>query len=372
MAAALGVAINAHPVLSKYVEADNDGWNDFVVISAKCGTLTLSPALEEAHDEGEETIRVMMSFADRALTYADITKSNIIDGSFRYLGTNGQTRYNQFKGTYYDPLRDFAEQPLIINDYDHQDETQLIKPLDIDLSAVDNYNQASRLLNGANVKFGDGNRFFSWRSNGLALQLEEGDVVCASHPAGNFRNVPIRIEQAQWNDKYEVSFTGRIYSTSMFNDTVEQTDVIIPSDLPGFAAAPTGVIFNTIDFLPSGLVQSTDGSAGITSIRGGAIFPTRRNATYAFVRLIKRAGVAVNEQVGIIYPDDNLEAVFEFIASADGLYTVELEVCNQWACNTTKPTASIVIGFGTLFGIAKEGGALMLKEGGDIVEQEHA
>lgn len=372
VAAALAFAINAHPVLQKYVEANSASWFDTLTLEAKVGTLTLSSALEQAHDADEETIRVMMSFADQSLTYANVTKSNILDGSFKYEGAKGSTRYNQFKGTYHDPLRDFASQPLIINDYDHQDETELIKPLDIDLSAVDNFNQASRLLNGANVKFGDGNRFFSWRSNGLALQLEEGDVICISHPAGVFRNVPVRVEQITWNERYEVAFTGRIYSSSMFNDTVEQTDIIIPSGVTNYASAPPAITFNTTDFPPNGLVQSTDGTAGITSIRGGAVFGASVYAQYATVRLIKRAGVTVNEQVSIIRPDSNMEAVFEFIASADGLYTVELEVCNQWACNTTKPTADIIIGFGTLFGIAKQGGILITKQGGTIMEKQHA
>jgi hypothetical protein len=369
VAAALGFAINANLTSQRYVEADNNSWSAFVTIKSKLGSVTLSSALEETHDAGEETIRVMMSFGDKALTYADITRSNILDGTFRYLGTNGQTRYNQFKGAYHDPLRDFAEQPLIVNDEDHQEETQKTVTLDIDLSTVDNYNQAARLLNGAASKFGDGVDFFSWSSNGLALQLEEGDVVCVSHPAGLFRNVAVRIEQLTINERYEVSFITRAYATSMFNDTVEQADVPIPSGLVNFAAPPPDIDFDTVSFPPNGLEQSTDGTAGITSIRGGAIFGASVYAQFGTAKLILRAGVVVNEQPHAITPD---APDFEFLASADGLYRVELEVCNQWGCNTTKPTADIVIGFGSLFGIAKEGGVLMLKEGGEIMEQEHA
>lgn len=347
VAAALGFAINANLTSQRYVEADNGGWNSFVDIKSKMGVVTLSSALEEEHDAAEETIRVMMSFADKALTYADTTRSNILDGTFKYLGTNGQTRYNQFKGTYHDPLRDFAEQPLIVNDEDHQEIAEL-KPLDIDLSAVDNYNQASRLLNGANAKFGDGVDFFSWGSNGLALQLEEGDVVCVSHSSGEFRNVPVRNEQLQLNAQYEVSFTARIYSTSMFNDTVEQADVPIVSGLTNFASAPPDIAFDTVEFPPDGLEQATDGSGGITSIRGGAIFGDSIYAQQGTARLIIRAGVAVSEQPQPITPGS---PNFEFVASAFGLYRVELEVCNQWGCNSTKPTADIIIGLGTAQGL---------------------
>lgn len=372
VAAGLAFAINANRTLKRFVEAACPDFAATINLTAKWGTLLLSSALVNAHDEDEETIRVMMTFAGHAENFvaAGVTRANVLDGSFHYLGNDGQTRYNEFKGTYHDPLRDFAEQDVIIRDYDHQDLVKKVNALTVDLSAVDNFNQASRLLNGAAVKHGDLAEFFAWGSNGLALQLEEGDVVCISDTSGDFINQPVRIESLTVNSRYEVSFKARQYSTSAYDDFVEETDVPLVTGT-GFGDAPAAITFNTTDFPPNGLVQATDGTAGITSIRGGAVFPTRRNATYAYVRLIKRAGVTVNEQVAIIYPDDNLEATFEFIASADGLYTVELEVCNQWGCNTTKPTADIIVGFGSLFGLAMEDGFLLLTEAGDIIELEH-
>lgn len=368
VSAALGFAINANLTVQRYVEADNNGWNAYVDIYSKCGTVTLSSALEEAHDVGEETIRVMMSFAGKALTYANTSRANVLDGTFKYLGSNGQTRYNQFTGTYHDPLRDFAEQPLVVNDYEHQDYVEKTVKLEIDLSAVDNYNQASRLLNGANAKFGDGVDFFSWGSNGLALQLEEGDVVCVSDDSGAWRNVPVRIEQLSWDKDYAVTFTARIYSTSFFNDVVQETDVVLPSGLTNFGSGPPDIEFNTVDFPPSGLIQSTDGTAGITSIRGGTIFGDSVYRQYGTAKLIKRGGMTVSEQPVPITPDT---PNFEFLASIDGLYTVQIQACNQWGCSATVE-GSIVIGFGSLFGLATEGGALLLTEGGDIMEQEHA
>jgi hypothetical protein len=202
--------------------------------------------------------------------------------------------------------------------------------------------------------------------------LEEGDVVCVSDDSGDFRNVPVRIEQLQWNKDYVATFTARIYSTSFFNDTVQQTDVTIPSGLTNFATPPPAITFNTADFPPNGLEQSTDGTAGITSIRGGGIVGDSSYAQTVNVRLIKRGGVTVSESIAShLIPNSDGEVTFELVASVDGLYTVELEVCNQWGCNTTKPTADIVIGFGTLFGLATEGGSLFLTEGSDFVELEH-
>lgn len=376
VAKALGFAINANRTLQKYVVAHVPTLDDVIHLSSKQGVLHLSSALEEAHAIGEETIRVMMSFAGKALAYADTTRANILNGSFEYLGNDGQTRYNRFTGKWRDPLRDFAEQTLVINDYDHQESTDLIKTLEIDLSGVDNYNQAARLLNGAAAKFGDGQDFFQLGSNGMALQLEEGDAICVSDDSGEFRNVPVTVENLNINSKYEISFKTRIYSTSFFDDFVEQTDVPLPSGLINFASSPPDIEFDTVNFAPNGLTQSTDGSAGLTSIRGGVVFGESIYAQFAKVRLIKRAGVTVNELVATIRPNDpesgDWEAVFEFIASADGLYTVELEVCNQWGCSSIKPTADIVIGFGTLFGIAKQGGILITKQGGTIIEKQHA
>lgn len=369
---ALAFAINANPVVNKYVIAHcpTSGTAE-LFLYAKLGTLTVDAALEETHDIGEETIRVMMSFASSGLTYADCAYSNMLEGSFRYLGSDGQTRYNQFKGTFHDPLRDFAEQPVIINDYDHQDQIQKIQPIDIDLSAVDNYNQASRLLNGLAAKYGDGIDFFSWGSNGLALQLEEGDVVCLSHYAGEFRNQAVRIESLTVNDKFDISFKARVYSTSMFDDEVEETSVPLVSGLTNFAAPPPNISFNTVDFPPDGLTQTTDGSIGITTVRGGAIFGDSVYPQYAKVS-VKRPGDTDFEQITIIYPDSNMEATFEFIASVDGLYTVQLEVCGTWGCNTTKPTASIIVGFGALTGIATEAGELLAQESAltDVILQE--
>lgn len=349
VAAGLAFAINSNPVTRRYIEARTSSLENIVRLRSKIGSLNISSALVEAHSSAEETIRIAMAFAGKALVHADTTRANVLDASFKYLGSDGQTRYNQFKGTFRNPLRDFAEETVIINDYDLQDATGKITTLEIDLSAVDNFNQASRLLNGAAAKFADGVDFFSWGSNGLALQLEEGDVVCVNDDSGEFINVPVRIESLTVNEKYEVSFKGRIYATSMFNDTVEETDVPLPSGLTNFAAAPPDISFNTTDFPPDGLVKTTTGTLGITSVRGGAIFGESIYPQYAKVS-VKRPGDTDFQQITTITPDSSFEATFEFIASVDGPYLVQLEVCNQWGCNTTKPTALIIVGLGTAQG----------------------
>lgn len=297
---------------------------------------------------GEEILRVMYSDAQRALAYADTARATHLDGSFEWPEGGRQSTINQVKTKYREAILDFAEKPLIVKDERHIEETGQTNSAEIDLSAVDNFNQAKRLCNGYLAKLRDGDFFFRWSSAGETLLLEIGDVVCLSDDSGEWRNVPVRIEEITYNSHFEVSFICRLYSTSQFDDAVLQTEVPLPSALVNFKSPPPPPEFNETDFPPDGLVQSTDGTAGITSIRGGAIIGDSIYPQIINVRLIRRGGVTVSENIASnLKPNDDGEVVFEFIASIDGLYTVEIEACNQWGCNTTKPTANIVIGLGS-------------------------
>ncbi len=349
---------------------NNDG-SAFSIDALPATTATNEPV---RNTTGEEILRVIYSDAQKALTYADTTRATHLDGSFKWPEGGRQSTVNQAKGKYREAIMDFAETPWVVNDETHQAETNQVNPVEIDLSAVDNHWQAVYLLNGYLAKHRDLDFFFLWGAAGEPLLLEIGDVMCLSDDSGSWRNVPVRVEEIEYNDRFEASFTCRLYSTHAFDRTVEETQVPLSFDLPNFLGPAPDISFNEVDFPPDGLEQSTDGSLGITSIRGGAIFgDTVYPGQWAKVRLLIRAGVAVSEVVVTrIEPDSNLEAVFEFLASADGLYRVELEVFSgRNVPNPTKPTADIIIGFGTLFGIAKQGGVLITKQGGTIMEQPH-
>jgi hypothetical protein len=363
--------INATPGIQEYIEAH--AVTNVVTIKAKVGVLTLDSALEEDHAVQEEITRVMASFAGKALAYADTTRANILDGTFGWPDASRQSLVNQIKGEYRESVRDFGKQPITVNDFNHQRKTRKTNTFEVDLSATDNYNQAARLSNGLLNKLRDGDRFFTWGSKGEALLLDEGDVVCVSDDSGPFRNQLVRSEEIEINNDFDATFIARKYSRVQVSDLVAQPSaLLLPSGLTNFQSPPPTIAFNTTDFAPNGLTQATDGSAGITSIRGGAIFGASIYAQYGKVRLIKRAGVVVDEVINAdLRPNSELKAVFEFIASADGLYTVQIQACNQWGCSATME-ASIVIGFGSLFAIAKEGGVLFLKEGGVVMEKEHA
>lgn len=297
---------------------------------------------------GEEMLRVMKSSAQRALVYADSTRAWNIDGSFSWPEGSKQSTINQVKGKYREAIRDFGEQPVTINDERHQELIGKVNSADIDISAVDNFNQASRLMNGYLAKLRDGDFFFKWQSSGDELLLEVGDVVCLSDDSGAWRNVPVRIEEMSYTPDFKVSFNARLYSTSMFDDAVLQTDVPLPSALVNFMAGPPDISFNTVDYPPNGLVQSTTGVIGITTVLGGGVTGASSFPQFVNVRLIMRAGVVVNQTIlAHATPDVNGEVHFEFPAAEAGLYEVELEVCDHRnLCNASKPTAQIVIGLG--------------------------
>jgi hypothetical protein len=278
------------------------------------------------------------------------------------------------KGEYRESVRDFAKQPITVNDFNHQRKTRKTDTFETDLSAIDNYNQSARLSNGLLNRLRDGDRFFEWGSKGEALLLDEGDAVCVSDASGPFRNQLVRIEEIEINNQSDSTFTARKYSRVQVSDLVAQPSaMLLPSGLPNFESPPPNIAFDDVTFPPDGLTQSTDGSAGITSVRGGVAFGETiyRAGMYAKIRLILRGGIVVDESINSrLPPNENNKGVFEFLASTDGLYMVEAVACNQWGCSAPI-TATILVGFGSLFAIAKEGGVLFLKEGGMIVEKEH-
>jgi hypothetical protein len=341
----MACVINADPILREYIEAH--AANNVVTIYSKIGVLRLASELEEEHEAGIELTRVLRSFAGRALSYADTTRANILDGTFEWPEASRQPVINQIKATHKEAIQDFGDFPIVVNDDQHQEDYVKVNPYEPDHSAIDNYDQDARRCNALLNKFRAGDRFYKFGATGRALALDQGDVICASDDSGNYRNVLMRIEDISIRNPVEVFFVNRLYSRDQFSDLVpDPTDVPLESGLPNFQQPPPNIAFDTVTFPPDGLTQSTDGSAGITSVRGGLIFGDSVYAQYAKVRLILRGGVVVDESINSrLPPNSDGKGVFEFLASVDGLYTVSAAACNQWGCSTAI-TASIIVGFG--------------------------
>ncbi len=323
------------------VEADSDIMvlvlnNDGSAFSINALPLVTSEHAPNRNTTGEETLRVMMSFAGKALTYADTTRANILDGTFTWPEGSKQSTVNQVKGEHKEAIQDFAKQTLIVNDERHQEETGEINSATVDLSAVDNHNQAKRLLNGYLAKLRDGDFFFSWGSAGEALLLEIGDVVCASDDSGAWRNVPMRVEEAQYNSKFEVSLDARLYSDSQFDDEVIQTEVPLPS---GLSKTP----LDGPD-APASLTLAQIGTYGVNGTYDTKIIGT---ITFADSLQSQRAQVYVTPpSESEVFSQTLLpgQTTFEIAAPKPGLYSIRVVAASILGAPGGEITQTITVG----------------------------
>lgn len=361
-AAMLAHFMKADPVLKPYVKVTWDKDTPTVIsLQSKLGFLQFADALEDDHDAGEEVVRIQ----------AVLDPSTIIRDSASWPVGSRQSSVNRIDGTFIDSPLDFRPQMLRTREAAHIASSGKTLPKEINLTAVDNYSQAKRLQLQELAETRDNDFFFEEAAVGEHLLLEEGDLVATSHPSGDFRHLLTRLEEVRIDpDRMILRMVGRRYQTSAYSDSAPARKVPIPSGLTQAAAGPPNIQFNTEDY-DSCLVQTTDGAGGITSVRGGVVFGESIYAQVCKVRLTMRASVAVDELIATLEPDGDNKAHFEFIASAPGVYVVELEVCfkSSNTCSATKPTCSVTVGLGSNQGefiipmLAFSGGASAEVEG---------
>lgn len=372
-AAMLTQFLKADPTLKSYLKFTWDKDNPTqILIQSKLGFLELESELEEDHDPGEEVLRIQMSFADGFYTAADLAKSNILRGSVSWPIGGRQSSVNRVDGTFIDSPQGFGAQPLRVRDPDHIARVKRVLPHEITLTGVDGFSQAKRLENQTLAELRDLDFFMQHTSDRRALLLEEGDLICNTHASGGFRNVALRVEEVAIDlNAMTVNIVARRYSTSAYSDEAAARNVPLPTNLGG-DSTPPDIAFNEADYPTNGLMQTT-ASDGITSVRGGAIFGASVYSQKGKV-FLKRPGETSFTQIAVIEPDSNREAIFEFIASEEGPYVVQLETCFVGgSCSPNKPEATITIAFGVLGAILMEGGGVILTEGaGHAVSREGA
>lgn len=129
--------------------------------------------------------------------------------------------------------------------------------------------------------------------------------------------------------------------------------------------APPAITFNTEDFPPFGLSQTTD-TEGITTIKGGAVFGASEFGRMAHVRVNGPSDApGIFNEITTITPNSENEAVFEFIATESGVYTVQLEACftsGSLLCNSVKPEATITVALGGLRSLLAENAGFLITE----------
>lgn len=365
-AAMLAHHLKADPTFKTYLKFIWDKDNPTVIsIESKLGFLELDSPLEEAHSIAEQVLRIQMSFSDGLSTPADTPASNILRSSMKWPVGGRQSSVNRIDGTFTDSPNDFQSQELRTRDAAHIARTKKVLPEKVNLTGIDNYSQARRRENTMLAELRDLDFFMQHSSDRRAMLLEEGDLICNTHASGGFRNVPLRIEEVSLDlQRMAVDIIARRYATSAYSDSAVARIVPLPSGITPATAGPPAIAFRAITapFDRARLVQTT-ASEGITSIRGGVQFGEWLYAQVCKVS-VKRPGESTFTQITILTPDADFQGIFEFIASDEGTYTVQLEVCSVLGiCNTTKPTLSITIAFGVL-------GALLLQTGGKILTQD--
>lgn len=205
------------------------------------GAFTIS-ALPTRRDEiepvenqtAEEVLRIAMAFTDAASDQADLSRSNMLKGSFRFPLGKRQPSINQVVGKFRDASQDFRLTELRVNDYAHQAKVKKVNKEEISLAAVDSYNQARRLLNQKLAEWRDGDFFHGLTSDGEALLLEEGDIIAVTDESGRFVNEPVRVEDIESSDDNgypTISIVARKYRRYFFDDQVVEKILPTPTVL---------------------------------------------------------------------------------------------------------------------------------------------
>lgn len=183
---------------------------------------------------------VFTEFGSTVLQQAGLSRANIRKSTYKWPLGSKQSSVNQIKGTYRSAKDDFALTPFIVNDRAHQAQVKKKYPLEVDLPAVDNFNQMSRLANFHLSLNREGDWFNSLGTGPQGLVLEEGDLICASDDSGGLVNVTTRIEELRIKPNHDVDVVlARKYSTLMFSDDVGSHRISLPSTLKFTATKPS-------------------------------------------------------------------------------------------------------------------------------------
>lgn len=299
IAGILAARINANTTLNRYVEAI---WTtdlpDQVLIRSKLGTLNLASTLTSNHAITEQVVWIAMPFSD--VSFGALTRGNILKNSFKWPLGNKQSSYNQFVMTYTEAVQDFQPTELRENDYDHQDKVNRINKMEISGACVDNYHQADRLVQATRYKYREGDFFNELGTTGLAILLEEGDVICTNHSAmPDQRNLLLRVEELKIDQNHRVNIVGRLYADTQFPTSATERTVVLTTGI-GWVSEPPDAPYN---------IELTSPSSGV--VRGTFMFSTFIGGQTARIE-VWRAGEADYVDTGlVISPDSAFAGAFE-------------------------------------------------------------
>ncbi|PYS48270.1 MAG: hypothetical protein DMF68_13575 [Acidobacteria bacterium] len=305
---------------------DTDGSSGFTMNGLPSKDNAPSPPFNST---AEEVLRVAMSFADNTqgasiLAQAALTRANILTNTYNFPLGSEQTSINQITGQFRDAKNDFALTPFKVNDPVHQALVGQENSMELDLTGVDNWNQASRLSNLALAKYRDGDWFNALKTwTGEALLLEEDDIIASSSDSGGHVNVTTRIESISISPQWQVSINrARRYASSMHRDSARQHVIPLPTTLRYSTAAPPPA--STLVLTESGF-WSNDGiwvpqMNGVFNFGG---FIGEQRARF-FVKPHGSADTEYIEAHRPVFPDGNNQGSFELMGLKPGDYTIQI------------------------------------------------
>jgi hypothetical protein len=312
IAAILATKINADATLNRYVKAS---WTPTlptqIIIRSKLGTLTLASGLTSAHTALETLAHVHLPFSDVA--FGALTRGNILKNSFKWPLGSKQSSYNQFVIQFNDAVQDYQPTELRENDYDHQETINKVNKYEVGGAAVDNYHQANRLVLAARYKFREGDFFCSLQSAGVALLLEEGDVICVQHSAmPDQRNLMLRIEELRVSPDHKVSLTGRLYADEQFPASADERTVSYVTGIGWVSAVPGAVTNLALSVPAAGTISGTFSFAAYIGGQTAKIY-------------IKKPGDADYSDTGLrVTPDSSNQGAFQISGVPDGVNYVKV------------------------------------------------
>lgn len=269
---------------------------------------------------GCETIRVMEVF----------NELNIRKDTFKWSPSTSQT--NQVTGTFIDAANGFKPQPVTVNDILHQRAVRKINKLEINLSGVDNFSQASRLCYAALAEQRDAGERWKWATDDAGIPLEIGDVVCVNgnyvDPSGTvqkeFVNVPVMLESTSLAEDFDVSFVGVFYSTSLLEGQTGRKPVVIPTTLKYFTEAPpvaSNVVITLDDNFLTGFIGDFD-FGSTAGIQRGLIFIKGPQDT--------EPDDSTYKLLDVVLPDLLNKGHFELRAAVGGNYWIKIVTQSQF------------------------------------------
>jgi phage-related protein len=182
------------------------------------GQLSLAAPVQLAHEAGAVLHRIAMYFDDSSIV-----------GDLEYPLADRQPSYNRVTIKYVDAPAGFEPRELRINDYEHQAQVRRVENLDVDGSAIDNYNQAWRIGQWMRAKARDLGRYITFRTDMRASLLEIGDVIAVSAGEVGLQAVPFRITEMSFLENDEVVLIGQLYSLGIYSDEAPQATLTVPA-----------------------------------------------------------------------------------------------------------------------------------------------